>query len=442
MKRSTSIWQVVALLALMGRMFAQSAPPSPSADATVKTDKNASSHAPSDFFGASIGGHWVFTAEFGFNQEYDDNVFSSPSIRLSDNVSRITARFSAAVQKKRLRMQVHYYPDYASYSKYSDRNALSNQLASETHYRWSAHTDLNWTLTAGRTPESANTPFTLVEFGSGTFLPVFRPDALQNDATITNANTNLGWSHQFNPAQTLQINLQGSVIDFKSDHGVPLSTAIARRSFSSGGSIRWDDEFRPKRKIGVEFGDQYFGLLTPSSHSHYQFAKLRYSQTFGNGYQFSAGAGPSRTERQATATFAGNDPNSIDYAVDVSLAKASARQSIGVTYNHGSQLGLTQGSLGSDSVSASYLRQLGRKWHWDSGFGYSRVQSETAFTLTSVNSYSANGSIEYQLMPQLSFNAGYSYVFQDLGQNILGSNFDRNVFRVGLKYRLQGIASR
>src|ERR1041385_7495920 len=99
MKRSISIWLAFAVLAFAGAVSAQSTPQASSADVSVKTDKNAPSHAPTDFFGQSIAGHWVFTAEFGFNQEYDDNVFSSPSLRLSDTVSRITARFSAAVQR-------------------------------------------------------------------------------------------------------------------------------------------------------------------------------------------------------------------------------------------------------------------------------------------------------------------------------------------------------
>ena len=442
MKRSTSIWLGLAFLAMTGALSAQAAPQNPSADPSLSTDKTAASHTPTDFFGQAIAGHWVFSAEFGFSQEYDDNVFTSPTLRLSDNVSRVTARFSAAVQKKRLRMQVHYYPDYVSYAKYSDRNALSNQFAEETSYRWSAHTDLNWTLTAGRSPSSSNSPFTLVDFG-GTFLPVFRPDALQSSSTITNANTSLDWSHQFTARQSMKIDLQGSAVDFKSDNGVPLAATLGQKSFSGGGSIHWDDEFIPKRKIGLEFGEQYFGFLDPGSHSNYHYVKLRYSQSFGNGYQFSAGAGPSRTERQMAATFAGNDPQSIDYAVDASLTKTGLRQNVGVTYSHGSQLGLTQGSLASDSASVSYFRQLGRKWQWSSGFGYSRTLSQTTAVLTTSNGYSANGSLEYQLLPQLSFNAGYSYVFQDLAQNGPGgSNFDRNVFRVGLRYRLQGMTSR
>src|SRR4051812_45780717 len=170
-------------------MTAQSAPPAAGADAKVNTDNNReASQSSNDFFGQTIAGHWVFTSELGYSQEYDDNVFASPFTRLSDNVSRFNGRFSMAVQKKRARIQVHYYPDYVVYSKYSDRNALSHQYAHEVNYHWSGHTDINWTLTASRAPSYTNSPFTLVNF-EGLFLPVFRPDALQSNATISNSST-------------------------------------------------------------------------------------------------------------------------------------------------------------------------------------------------------------------------------------------------------------
>src|SRR5438067_460147 len=103
------------------------------ADAQVSADqKSGDSPMPKgDFFGQALSGHWIFTTEFNFNQEYDDNIFSQPVTRFSDNVSRIAARFSGGVQKKRLRVQLHYYPNYVKYAKYADRDAISHQYMQE-----------------------------------------------------------------------------------------------------------------------------------------------------------------------------------------------------------------------------------------------------------------------------------------------------------------------
>lgn len=431
------------ILASIYSLAQSSGPPTlPEAQVSTEQQKTSAEDPARNFFGQTFAGHWAFTTEFGYDQEYDDNIFSSDLLRLSDNVSRFSARFTAAVQKKRLRMQVHYFPDYASYAKYSDRNALSHQYSHEIDYQLSAHTNFNWTLFASRAPGYTNSPMQLGLF-DGVVLPVFRPDALQSDATILNANTSLSLSHRFSARQTLTVGLQGTAVRFSANNGVPLSSFVAQKSFSNSATISWEDEFVPRKKIGIEVSDEYFGFLDPGSHSHYQFVKLRYSQSFGHGYQFSAGAGPSRRERQVSNIFPGSATSTFHYSVDASIAKVSQRQSIGVTYNHGTQLGLTQGSLGSDTLSLSVMREIGRKWRVDGSFGYSRTITETTFLQGTTNSYSTSANLGYQWLPSLALNAGYSYINQAAFQNLPGALvFGRNVFRVGIKYTFNWTTSR
>lgn len=411
------------------------------ASLTTKQPDNTSNPARS-FFGESLAGHWTFSADTSFDQEYDDNVFNTGLLRLSDNVSRISARFTMAVQKKRLRVQFHYFPDYVAYAKYSDRNALSHQLAQEIDYRFSGRTEMNWNLIASRAPSNTNSPFGLVNF-DGVFLPVFHPEALQSDALITNASTSVTLSHRFSAKNTVSISGQGSIVKFQVTNGVPLSPFVAQESFSNGLTVKWENEFIPRHKLGIELGEQYFGFLSPASHSHYQFIKARYSQSFGRDYTISLGAGPSRRERQTSGVFGGGQADSLDYAFDASLTKSTQRQSLGITYSHGTQLGLSQGSLGSDSLSFSASRSLGRRWRVNGGFGFSRSQSETIFVQSISRSYSASATAEYQLRPDLSLTGGYSYVNQDVEQNLPGAiPFDRNVYRLGIRYTFQRVTSR
>src|SRR4029077_6874486 len=133
------------------------------------------------------------------------------------------------------------------------------------------------------------------------------------------------------------------------------------------------------------------------SHSNYQFVKIRYSQTFGHGYQISGGAGPSRTETQANPLFGQPSTESTGYSADASFSKVSDRQSIGITYSHGSQLGLTQGSLGSDQVALSMMHKIGRKWRAEGSFAYSLSQTASALAPSTNTGYSASGSLSYQL---------------------------------------------
>ena len=430
------------LLIASASLWAQNGTPTADVQANADDQKTEQPESPRTFFGQTFAGHWAFTTEFSYGQEYDDNVFSSSLIRLSDNVSRISARFTAAVQKKHLRVQFHYYPDYVSYLKYSDRNALSHRFADELDYSFSGRTDLSWKLDASRAPGYTGSPLQLVSFDT-IQLPVFNPAALQSDATILNANSNLSLTHRFSARSSVSFGLQGSVVRFTPANGIPVSTLFSQNSYSGGGDLGWDYEFVPKRKIGIELCNTYFGFLDPSSHSYYQFAKLRYSQSFGHGYQFSMGAGPSRRETQANPLFGLGKIQSTGYAADLSLSKVSERQTIGVTYNHGSQLGLTQGSIASDSVSLSAMRKIGRKWHADGSFSYSLSNSASVLSPSDNSSYAVSASLGYQLRRDLDFTAGYSYVNELIGQGLPGSlGFDRNIYRVGLHYTFQWLTSR
>ncbi len=425
-----------------GCLWAQDSTPSADAQLSADSQKSEREASPRTFFGQPFAGHWTFTSEFSYGQEYDDNVFSSSQIRLSDLVSRISARFTAAVQKKHLRMQIHYYPDYVVYKKYSDRDALSNRLAGQMDYSLSGRTDLTWTIDGARAPGYTGSPVQLLTFGP-LVLPVFDPSALQSNTTILNADTGINLTHRFSARDTVSVNMQAATVHFTPANGVPLSTLFSQDSFSGTGTVRWDNEFVPKHKLGLEIGNSYFGFLNPSTHSFYQYVKLRYSQTFGRGFQISAGAGPSRQEAQANP-FSGQTKNqSTGYAADFSFSKASERQNIGITYTHGSQLGLTQGSLASDGAALSFMRRFGRKWHTDGSFGYSRSQSQFALLLANNSSYSASGEIGYQARPDLDFTAGYSYMNEMIEQSLPAlQDFDRNVYRLGVHYTFQWLTSR
>jgi hypothetical protein len=412
-------------------MFAQgsSKGSSEKASAKLSTEKGAGSlQAAKTIFGEPFKGHWSFSAQTSASAEYDDNVFSSDTNRQGDIASRFSIRLSAAVQKKKLKFEAHYLPNYVLYRRYSDRNAWTHQFGQELSYRLSARTDLKWGISASRAASSANTPFTIVDF-DGEGVPIFRPETLQTDTIATSISNNFSISHRFSSRNTLTVSSQGAFIDIESINGVPLLSALAQKSFSSGVSAGWDTEIVSGRKLGVEVAENYFGFLNPGSHSHYQFVKARFSQTFSRGFHFSIGAGPSRREDQIQSA-AGITPN-IDFAMDASLAKSAQRYSLGVTFHRGSQLGLTQGSLSSNSVSAFATRQIGRRWNASSGFSYSR-STTTDLLQQNTDSWAPNGSISYTFTPNLSGQLNYAYINQNGQGTLVG--FDRNLFTIGLRY--------
>src|SRR5437588_8543942 len=79
-------------------------------------------------FGEEFMGRWSVSGEGTVSQEYDDNAFPVvSSLRLSDNVTRLSSRVSVGIRKKRLTFQLHYLPEYALHAKYSAADSLSQQ---------------------------------------------------------------------------------------------------------------------------------------------------------------------------------------------------------------------------------------------------------------------------------------------------------------------------
>jgi hypothetical protein len=434
MRKLKTFWLVsaaaIVFIATSVLGFAQDSTGGPQATAQVSTANDPASAAQKakTFFGEPFRGRWSFTAVTSADAEYDDNILSSDANRVSDITSRFSLRVSAAVQKKRLKFQAHYFPNYVLYRRFSDRNAWTHQFGQALTYKVSARTDVNWNTSASRSASSTNTPFTIVDF-DGDGVPVFRPETLQTDTTATSITNDLSISHRFSARNTLTVGSQGSFVMIESANGVPLLTTRSDKNFSSGVTANWDTEVVTGRKLGVQVGETYFGFLNPASHSNYQFVKLRFSQELSHGLHFSVGAGPSRQEDQLQTALGGTP--SIDFAMDASLGKSGQSYSLGVAFHHGAQLGLTQASLNSDGLSFYATRQIGRRWSASSGFSYSRSTS-TDLLQQSTDSYAPNGSLGYQISPELSATATYAYVNQS-GQGIL-AGFDRNLFTIGLRY--------
>lgn len=404
----------------------------PSANASLQNDPGLDLR-PRTFFGELITGKWNLSGELGLEQSYDDNILSSAVNRTSDLVSRPMLRVGLAVQKKRFSAQFNYSPSYSVYSKYSDRNSLSQSFSQSLGYKVSAHTDLNWVLSASRQSTNSATNSGLVDFG-GAFVPVFQPEELQSNTITTGFSSIMSYSHQLSAQNSVSASVNTAFTSLQSDNGIPLAAALANKNLSAGVNLSWDHQFVPGKSVGLQAGESYFAFLNPSSHSNYQFVKVRYSQRFAHGFNFSVGAGPSYSTSQAQ-TFLASTSGTLSYAVDASLAKTMGTRTMGASYVHGSQPGSIQGSITSDALSAFLSQNIGRKWSAHASVGHSLSNSPGLVTQNSSSGFSASGGLAYSVTHDLNFTANYSYLLQTIDQPLPGyAGFDHNVFSLGLRY--------
>ena len=426
----TSCFTLFAAFASAQQPSTNSAPPS--ANASLQNEPGPDLR-PRTFFGDLITGKWNLSGELGMEQTYDDNILSSAVNRTSDLVSHPMLRVSLAVQKKRFSAQFNYSPSYSVYSKYPDRNSLSQSFSQSLGYRASSHTDLNWVLSASRQSTNSATNSGLVDFG-GAFVPIFEPQELQSNTITTGLSSIMSVSHQLSAQNSVSASINTAFTYIESDNGVPLAAALANKNLSAGVNLSWDHQFVPGRSIGFQAGESYFAFLNPASHSNYQFVKVRYSQSLAHGFHLSVGAGPSYSTSQAQ-TFLTSTSGTVSYAIDASLAKTMGTRTMGATYVHGSQPGSVQGSITSDALSAFISQSIGRKWSAQASVGHSLSNSPGLLTQNSSSGLSVSGGLAYKVARDLNFTANYSYLLQTIDQPLPGyAGFDHNVFSLGLRY--------
>jgi hypothetical protein len=384
-------------------------------------------NAPLSIFGDPITGHLNFSGDANVRYEHDDNVLASSLFRFSDNITSVSGRIGAAIQKKKLLFQMHYAPSFRMYAELEDRNTFSQQFANSMTYRFDARTSLHWNGSLSDTSTSASSPFSFVNLG-GTIVPIFHPTALQTNARILYSSGSLGLDHKFTARSGMHITVRGATTNFFEQNGVPLVSGRAREQYSAGANVGWDYEFVPGKKLGAEGGYSYFGFADPASHTNFEFAKLRYEQGIGRGFSFSVGAGPSVRQRQ------GLDDASIGYAMDVTLSKQAARYNVIGHYGRGNSLGSTQGTLTTDSVSIALSRSLMRRWDVGGSLGYSRSAHPETSDLA-LQSLGTNVQVGYALSPTIRAYTSYSYANQ-FGRSgpLAVYNFDRNLFAFGIGY--------
>ena len=217
LKATTTLIFTIASLSAFVCAQQPDANKAPAANASVQNNDGMDLR-PRTYFGELMTGKWNLSGELGVDQDYDDNILSSAINRTSDLVTHPVLRIGLAVQKKRLSAQFSYSPSFSVYSKYSDRNSLSQSFSQSLGYKWSAHTDLGWVLSASRQSTNSATNSELVDFG-GTFVPVFQPLELQSNTITTGLASIMSYSHALSAQNSISASLNTAFTYIESDNG-------------------------------------------------------------------------------------------------------------------------------------------------------------------------------------------------------------------------------
>lgn len=423
---------IIAGLALLTGIACAQQDPKPD-DTQNPSDVNAqagpaeTAPEPRSIFGESMASRFTIVTSASAQADYDDNVFSSNTLRVSDWVSRFSGRITATLQRKHSMFQLHYLPGYVLYNEFSRRNTYNQQGVVMWDQQFTAATGLRLSGTVSDYSNAGLPNFTLVQQGN-TFVPVFAPGGLQTNARILSSSTDLTLNHRFSAKTSMWTGIEGGTSDFRNEFGGSgVSPSFSSDTYSVGANLGVQHQLTPGRSVGVQFGHRYFGFRSPSGHNNYSYSKLFFEQKFQQMYTLHLGAGPS------FSSFVGQDWNP-DYAVDASLTRQTKRITIGVNFGHETRLSNFQGALGSTSATASLGFRVLRRFNTTTTFGFAR--NSIVSSNGNLDAYSGSQRIGYDISPSWQAFTSYSYTTQ-LGTAVIGNqNYHRNLISFGISYTL------
>jgi hypothetical protein len=437
--RSTYAAGLVLFVGLSISARSQETEPDPAARGQeTKTDPTSAdpeASPVSSLLGDVIENRFTVFASGEYRQEYDDNVFNASTNKLSDHAFSLGGRLSAVARGKRLAFEGHYVPHYRLYSEYSQRNRGSHQFENQINYAATAHTSLRWHGSVARFDAGSSDGSVLLPIGDR-LVPVFRPDALEEDASTLSANGSLGMEHQFSRRSRTGFTIHGTTYRLNRETTAPFGLAPSSESYSAGSTVHWSRSVSPALDLGVEAGHNYIALGSSSSHTNYQYGKLTATYRWAKGYQMRVGAGPSvELDSRRPDTIA------TSYAVDASFQRFSQRNSLGLSYTDGTRTSYIESATRQRNAAVFFQQALSRRWSAIGSAAFS--QSSTTVLSGDVESISASARLAYRVQPNWSIFGGYSWVRQSSSNAFdFNRDFERNLFSFGLSYDLGPILRR
>lgn len=416
---------VVALVLTSALVRAQENPGSVAAVASTEQQQASLGNERRTLFGDAFRGRFDFRVDGSYQAEYDDNVFSSSSFRVSDWTNHFSGRLSATWQRKHLTFEAHYAPEYRKYNTYSLRDGLSQLFATTLDYAYSAGTQIRFYGNANDASTASLPSFNFVSQG-GVPVPVFFPGALQGNARVLSSNGTIALTHRLNARNSWDASIQGGTSFYSKAPGV--ITPNGQDSFTAGATLGWTFSPSPRQSFSIEAAHRYFAFTTPSEHQQYDYVKARVTRRLASRWALKLGAGPSfRNDQRGLTT---------SYALDGSLTHDWQRFAAGLSYDRGSGLSAIRGALTSQTATAFVSYRRSQKWTATASFGHSLTEQVTNRSLNT-QSYSAAIQGSYFLTKALSANVRYSYMHQDSDlASFFGNTFHRNLIGFGISYTL------
>jgi hypothetical protein len=432
------VWLLVVMLAFVGPVFAQEAPPSNTASVDLEKEEQAAkekakkdaeekveqSKSVRERMFSDVRNSAAFSV--GVFENYDSNVFNTSGAALSDFYTLLSPRFVANFQREHTMFGVEYGGGYRFYSRFTDLDRMEHTGTLQFRYEASPHTVV-----------SVSDSVSFVPLNSLSFLQ--QPSFTGGPSGVSPQLVFLGsqniFSNVFNGEVTHALS-ESTSLRFYGGYDLARYSGTTTND-SDGYRAGFQLLNRPSRKLTINTG--------------YEFQDLRFNNLFVSTKLNRLTVGLNYALRPTVSVFVSAGPelatipgkSQVGTYVQGGIQKSLPSTQFTVGYMQGTQYdrGLAVG-LFIRTVYGSYTRRLGEKFRVSLSEGYIQDTSLAATTLR-IKGFQSGTSVEYAVRPDLTFVASYYYVWQSSNASAIGvPALSRSLATLGLEYRLPNLFHR
>ncbi len=387
-------------------------------------------------FGKTIPEGWSLNAAVQTLESYDDNVFLTNSLRRADTLTQFTTHIALTAATKHVLFEAHYIPEYNLYRTYDKLDYLSQSYSHSLSWQASQKTEWRWTVDAHDFPSRGNSPFASLNFG-GLDTTAYSLQALENSVWIFDFRTNLEYKRQLGVHSRIYANANYGTTQFQQPAASIFPLFSAGRQYAGGVEMGWEKDLSATQSFGISMSGAYFRFLDPNYHQFYQTLKGHYDHKLPGHFVLSLGVGPAWWETRGRPGILNTGVNP-SIAADVKLSREWQNTIFRIAASRSNQLGLVRDQVDSNSISAEFVRVLGRRWNLSTAAGYAKTRGSLG--ASSVNNYSGVAQVTYRITPRWYAFTNYGYTHQSSTPlSFSVRNYDRNQAAFGVSYDLGSI---
>jgi hypothetical protein len=386
-----------------------------------------------DFFQQNLDKPTRFALIGEFSSTFDTNILGASQPGESGWISQIS--FLASLDKKwgHNDFRADYVPTIDTYFHYDNLNFVAHQYDQEFTHKFSARSDIEWSVGASRYSSRFFTTNDALRFGGLTLtLPDVQSFSGVSQLLVTNGATRLAFNHAASARDNWTLGVLGGASRLVPEGTVTISNPLAQSIQDAGVNFSWRHAVSAYTTFGVTTTAVYARQTGPSTHEISETIQGTFGQTIGR-WKFELAGGPLLRQVPKNSPLLGGNT----WAVDAGATRKIGHSEFRALYSRSLQVGFAGGSVVADDIGGMLKQNLSPRLYLALGGSYER----SVFPSSNLNGFVTKVQTGYRLTRDFNAFASYCHGQQDAGGDLSALSYHRNQYSVGIAYNFSHLLS-